>query len=778
MNRPPSYLIKITGLVQGVGFRPFVFRLAHDQKVYGEVYNTSSGVEIIAQCQHQQLDTLLKALSDQAPSQASISSVTVAAHHLDTPYRDFTITSSRKGEMHAMALPDLRICDDCIQDINDPDNRRYRYPFTNCTNCGPRFSIMHDMPYDRRATSMSQFTMCGACDQEYHNPMDRRFHAQPNACSVCGPTLTLTNASGEGVKTSNAINKTVSLLQAGKIIAIKGIGGFHLACLATNEASVNTLRKRKKRRSKPFALMASSIAMIETYCHLSDHEQQLLTGASAPIVLLRKGIPSLPKALLPEAVAPLQQHLGFMLPYTPLHYLIMQSLNQPIILTSANKSQDPQIIDNDEALEALRFVADYFLLHNRTIVNRLDDSVVMRSAGSTRVIRRARGYAPTSLPLPPGFNQHAGLLAVGAELKNTVCLLRQSQAILSQHIGDLSTVKSYIDFQKTITLYQKFYDARTTHIAYDLHPEYLSSRYAEQYITQHAIAGTKVQHHHAHIAACLFEHGKPIDCNPVLGIVWDGLGLGEHNTLWGGEFLLANYQGFTRVAHFDNVPLLGGDSATNEPWRMAFAYLKTYQLDTHPMLPPSLFIDKPIKQLESLLTSKLPTLRTSAVGRLFDAVAYLLGICKDHITYEAQAAIELEQLAHTCKQRQAISGYNIELTNLSGIATVDTKNLWIGLLDDIAREKRETIAYKFHLSLADFLARTVIALNKKHDFSEVVLSGGVFNNRLLLDLIQDIFAKKRINCKLLIPSLTPLGDGGISLGQAAIVACRQNKSDV
>ena len=761
-----SKKIIITGAVQGVGFRPFVYKIAQQFDLLGEVYNDSIGVVIITQCTQIQLDKLLLSLNNEAPELSRIIDISIVENYQDDKvYKDFSISKSRKGKASAIVLPDACICNDCIDDITDKNNRRYGYAFTNCTNCGPRFSIIKQIPYDRKSTSMSVFPMCNQCEKEYQNPIDRRFHAQPNACPDCGPQLQLTDATGENVATNNIIEKTVSLLKQGKIIAIKGIGGFHLACLASIESAVVTLRQRKHRKHKPFALMARDVSIVKQYCLVSDQEEYLLTDRVSPIVLLTKA-----NDLLSAQVAPKQKSLGFMLPYSPLHYLLLQELDEPLVLTSGNQSHNPQIIDNQHALNELGKIADYFLLHNRDIVNRVDDSVVQYVADDLRVIRRARGYAPTSMPLPKGFEGCEGLLAVGAELKNTFCLLTESQAIISQHIGDLKTLESYQDFQDNIDLYQQLYETEIKHLACDLHPDYLSSKYAENYAQTNNIKLNAVQHHHAHIAACLFEQGRAADSDKVLGVVWDGMGLGADNNLWGGEFLLANYLGFNRVAQFEYTALLGGDKATNEPWRMAYAYFKKHKL---PM--GEWFVDKPVKAFDALLDSNMPLNYTSSVGRLFDAVAYVLGICNQQISYEAQAAIELENLANDCLQPDQHRAYDFELELISGHYIINTDKLWVAILEDLnSNLDRADIAYKFHLSLGKLLVNSVLKLRQEHSFDIVVLSGGVFNNKLLLELIQGLFDKIN-NMTLLIPSQIPLGDGGISLGQAAVCAAREKK---
>ncbi|BAS67260.1 carbamoyltransferase HypF [Bathymodiolus septemdierum thioautotrophic gill symbiont] len=763
-----SKKITITGAVQGVGFRPFVYKIARQFNLVGEVYNDSAGVVVIVQCTQIQLDQFLSLLKSDVPMLAKIANINIENDYQSNQfYDDFSIGQSSKGEISAIVLPDASICKDCIADITDKNNRRYGYAFTNCTNCGPRFSIIKEIPYDRNSTSMSVFSMCEQCKKEYQNPVNRRFHAQPNACADCGPQLQLTDMHGNDIVVDNIIKETVSLLKQGKIVAIKGIGGFHLACLASIEFAVVALRERKHRKHKPFALMAKNLSMVKQYCFVSDQEECLLTDKASPIVLLNKA-----NDRLPDQIAPKQKNLGFMLPYSPLHYLLLQELGEPLVLTSGNQSHNPQIIDNQHALNELESIADYFLMHNRDIVNRVDDSVVQYVAGDLRVIRRARGYGPTSLSLPKGFSSHSGLLAVGAELKNTFCLLTESQAIVSQHIGDLKTLESYQDFQNNIDLYQQLYSAKIKQLACDLHPEYLSSKYADNYAQTNNIKLEAIQHHHAHIAACLFEHGGAIDSDKVLGVVWDGIGLGGDNSLWGGEFLLADYVGFKRLAQFEYVPLLGGDKAATQPWRMAYAYFKHYNLELG-----DFFTNKPTQDLEALLGSNIPLNLTSSVGRLFDAVAYVLGICPKHISYEAQAAIELESLAKSCcyDNNAKLEGYEFELKTTSSHCQIDIKQIWLGILLDLKNQVEcSIIAYKFHLCLARLLFEITQQLKQDYLFETVVLSGGVFNNKLLLALTCELF-NKIDGITLLTPSQLPFGDGGISLGQAAICRAREKK---
>lgn len=747
--------IIINGIVQGVGFRPFIYNLANKYSILGEVYNDASGVIIFAE-ESNEFKNFFDAIKSPPPL-AKITNITLEGSQKNTQYYDFKITRSKKTKNITTAVPkDACICSDCIKDITDKNNRRYRYAFTNCTNCGPRFSIIKAMPYDRKTTSMKAFNLCADCKEEYKSISNRRFHAQANACTKCGPKLQLVD-NQKNIIHLDAIKTAVELLKQGKILAIKGIGGFHLTCLADDKKAVNILRDRKKRKHKPFALMAKNVEMVKKYCKVSAQEDKLLKDTISPIVLLTKNTD-----LLAKNIAYNQNKLGFMLPYSPLHYLLLKELNKPIVLTSGNRNNEPQIIDNTDALNKLAKIADYFLLHNRDIVNKVDDSVMQIIAGQTRIIRAGRGLSPISLPLPKGFANNQGVLALGAELKNTFCLLTNSQAIISQHIGDLKTLESYQDFQKNINLYQQLYEVDIKKLVCDLHPDYLSSKYAQNYAQDNNIELQKVQHHHAHIASCLFENKRPINCNNVLGIVWDGAGLGEDKNLWGGEFLLANYSNFKRIAQFEYVPMFGGDKVTLEPWRMAYAYFEKYQINTD-----KYFKGKPTTFFDKLIDSDIAFKYTSSVGRLFDAVAYILGICNQNISYEAQASIELESLASICKVKQQQT-YDFELELMDGYYIVNSKKMWLSLLNDLRNNVgRENIAYKFHLSLASLIIKMTTKLKQQYSFDDVVLSGGVFNNKLLLELCFELF-KNTADIHLMSASKTSLGDGAISLGQAAI----------
>jgi hydrogenase maturation protein HypF len=566
--------IRIRGLVQGVGLRPAVWRLAQTGGLRGRVWNDAEGVMIEVWGSGAALDLLVSNLAEHAPPLARIDSIERRALLSACRHDDFIIADSTTALPHTGIVADAAVCSACLDDTLDPFSRRYRYPFTNCTHCGPRFSIVTAIPYDRGHTSMAAFTLCGDCRREYDTPADRRFHAQPNACYVCGPAVRLERSDGrtfalDALTQLDVVDAVTTLLKQGEIVAIKGIGGFHLACDATNKATVARLRQRKQRYYKPFALMARDLEIIRDYCTVGPAEQQLLQSPAAPIVLLPADGPRQVAA----EVEPAQRILGFMLPYTPLHHLILRRMERPIVLTSGNLSEEPQCFDNHVANTKLARIADYLLLHDRDIVNRVDDSVVRIMAGEPRLLRRARGYAPASLALPPGFEAAPELLALGGELKNTFCLLKDAQAILSQHIGDLENAPTYADYQHNIALYQNLFQHRPQRLVIDAHPEYLSAKLGRGRAGREDLALDIVQHHHAHIAACLADNQVPLHTRPVLGVALDGLGYGTSDELWGGEFLLADYIGFERLGTFKPVALLGGAQAMREPWRNTYAHI-------------------------------------------------------------------------------------------------------------------------------------------------------------------------------------------------------------
>ena len=562
-------LIRVRGTVQGVGFRPFVWQLAQQFNLRGRVWNDAEGVVIQAWGDSYSIEQFRDSLSSGIPPLAQIETIDISPlNDLQVP-SDFQIVESQQGKTLTNVSPDVATCPQCLDEINDPSNHRYRYPFTNCTHCGPRLSIIKSIPYDRGNTSMQAFEMCPQCQEEYDNPNDRRFHAQPNACQICGPSVWLENRNNERISGDfiDDIAHAASLIKQGSVVAIKGIGGFHLACDATNATVVRKLRQRKQRYDKPFAMMVRDVPIIRHYAVVCEEEEQLLRDNAAPIVVLAGN----EEQVLPADIAPGQTRLGFMLPYTPLHSLLLQELDFPIVLTSGNRSEEVQCITNEQARVQLADIADYFLFHDRDIVNRLDDSVARIIDHKPQTLRRARGYAPHPLNLPQGFENSPDILAMGAELKNTFCLTKAGKAIVSQHQGDLEDASVFHDYRKNIELYTQLYDHQPEIIAVDQHPNYISTSIGQQLAQENALELNRVQHHHAHLTACMIEHGLALESKPVLGICLDGLGYGGNETLWGGEFLLADYCDYQHLACFQPIAMPGGSKAMLEPWRNTFA---------------------------------------------------------------------------------------------------------------------------------------------------------------------------------------------------------------
>jgi hydrogenase maturation protein HypF len=826
--------IRVRGLVQGVGFRPTVWRLAQRFGLSGEVLNDGEGVLIHALGPAAALAEFELALSAEAPPLARIDSIECVALTAGFDGTGFRIVESQRGAVRTGIAGDAATCLACLADIRDPANRRYRYPFTNCTHCGPRLSIVRAVPYDRASTSMAMFPMCPTCLAEYRNPADRRFHAQPNACPECGPKVWLEGAGGALADISayrDPVEAAAALIAAGEIVAIKGLGGFHLACDACNAGAVARLRQRKARYGKPFALMARDLEAIAGYAELGEAERTLLASVAAPIAILKckpsqftprgalnKGISPHPVPLplgegkvwlapndiqasplpwgegqgegrelsslldtdtqappLAPGIAPGQSTLGFMLPYTPLHHLLMENLGRPIVLTSGNRSDEPQCIGNKEARERLAGIADYFLMHDRDIVNRLDDSVARVMAGTPRMLRRARGYAPTPLPLPPGFEDAPAVLAMGGELKSTFCLLKDGQAIVSQHMGDLEEAATHADYRRNLELYCSLFRFEPQIVAVDAHPDYISTKWGLALAQDSGVPAISVQHHHAHIAAALGECGVPISARPTLGIALDGLGLSEDGELWGGEFLLADYRSYRRLARFAPAPLIGGAKAMREPWRNTLAHLHTFvgwenvraryagleavrRLERKP-------VETCLRMMERGINSPL----SSSAGRLFDAVAAALGLCFDAASYEGQAAIELEALAEGA-MAGAGDGYGAALSP-GEPAQLGWAPLWTAILQDLAAcTDRAVIAARFHRGLIEVVATTARSLAQIHGYKAAVLTGGVFQNKLLLEGVSERLAG--LGLKVIAPAAFPANDGGVSLGQALIAAAR------
>jgi len=751
--------VNIRGVVQGVGFRPFVYRLAHECKVNGWVRNTSANVEIEAEGGEEALERFLAGLKTKAPPMATIEEIKVS---LDAPrgHVGFEIKKSQAQEgKYQLVSPDIATCQDCLREIFNPDDRRYRYPFTNCTNCGPRFTIIEDIPYDRPRTTMKKFKMCAQCQEEYENPLDRRFHAQPNACPECGPSLELVTCEGTPVLSDDAISAVAELLKGGKIVALKGLGGFHLACDATGREAVGLLRERKGRPSKPLAVMMSSLEEVKCHCFVSPGEEDLLLSPQCPIVLLRW---KKSQSSICEEVAPALKYLGVMLPYTPLHHLLLREVGIPLVMTSGNLSEEPIVKDNDEALRRLGHIADYFLLHNRDIYAKYDDSVSLVEDG-VRLIRRARGYAPYPILLPFKTRQ---ILACGAELKNTFCLTRDEHAFLSQHIGDMENEETLEHYENTVELYKRLFRIRPEVIAYDLHPEYLSTKYALALGSQGNYQLVGVQHHHAHIISCLAENGVQ---GPVIGVAFDGTGYGLDGRIWGGEFLVADCKGFERAGHLEYVPLPGGEAAIKRPYRMALSYLFTLlgpeaSVEGLPLL--SQLDPEEVEVVRLQVKRGINSPMASSAGRLFDGISALVGV-RGVVDYEAQAAVELEMLAPDGVESVELEPYPFSLVEDGKYKVVRLGELISAVVQDVRKQVVPSlISARFHQTMAQLILKTCQLISQETGIKQVALSGGVFQNRLLFRLTMKLL--EQAGFEVLTHWMVPCNDGGVSLGQAVV----------
>ncbi len=772
----PGLSIRVRGIVQGVGFRPSVWHLARECSISGSVRNDAAGVLIQAWGKASDLSRFLDLLRTSPPPLAKIESVESSPLPEEAHGSEFMIIESVAGAAQTGVAPDAATCPDCLAETMDPQNKRYRYPFTNCTHCGPRLSILHTVPYDRSHTSMNDFQMCEACQTEYDDPANRRFHAQPNACPDCGPRVWIEDRRGQKIEPetgSDAIAAVAALINMGSIVAIKGIGGFHLSCDAAQGAVVSLLRTRKKRYGKPFALMAPDVETIRKFAKIDEGDESLLCNRAAPIVVLKAKDDQ-----LPPDIAPGQTTLGFMLPYTPLHHLLMDHLKRPIVMTSGNLSDEPQCFDNDVAREHLAGIADYFLVHDRPIVNRLDDSVLRTMAGSPRFLRRARGFTPEPLVLPDGFEDASEILALGGELKSTFCLLKDGRAVVSQHMGDLEEMSVLRDFLGNIDLFEKLFDHHPKAIAVDLHPGYLSSQKGREWARERDIPLIEIQHHHAHIAACMVEHDMGVDDGDVLGVILDGLGLGEDGTIWGGEFLQAGYTGFKRLARFQPTPMIGAAKSIVEPWRSAYAQLdQCLGWDVVSRKYGSLDIvedlgRRPLDTLDAMVDKGLNSPLASSCGRLFDAAAAILGVCRDSVSYEGEAAILMEDMAVPYFAQEKENAYPSSINrNDDALLELTWDKLWTALLDDLRRgSDRAVVAARFHQSVVLAVSGLAERLARRQGLNTIVLSGGVFQNRLVLEGVIDALANSGL--RVLSPRIFPANDGGVSVGQAVIVAAK------
>jgi hydrogenase maturation protein HypF len=774
--------IGVRGIVQGVGFRPFVYGLAIKHHLKGFVYNTSEDVKIEVEGKAAAVEQFERELKTQAPPLAHIENVTVE-YHRPVGYKNFEIRQSQaqRGK-YQLISPDVATCQACLDELLDPEDRRYRYPFTNCTNCGPRFTIIEGMPYDRPKTTMRYFRMCPQCQAEYDNPLDRRFHAQPNACPKCGPQVQLVDNQGNAVNESNPIAAASQLLKEGKILAIKGLGGFLLACDATNDSAVRTLRRRKNRPSKPFAIMVPTVDEAERHCYVLPEEEELLTSPQSPIVLMiwKEG------SSVSREVAPNLWFLGIMLPYTPLHHILLRDVGLPLVMTSGNLSEEPIARDNDEALRRLSGIADYFLVHNRDIYSRYDDSVAMVERGTSQLLRRARSYAPYPIRLPFKTRQ---VLGCGAEDKNTFCLTKDNYAFVSQHIGDMENMETLEHFDSTISLYKRLFHIEPEIIACDLHPDYLTTKYAQEL----GAAGRKlvpVQHHHAHIASCLADNGLE---GPVIGVTFDGTGMGADGKIWGGEFLVADYRNFRRAGHLEYLPLPGGDAAIKKPYRTAIGYILTLlgedalnvviaslnRVKGKQSQPASIgrVTEVEVEVIKRQIERKINSPLTSSMGRLFDAISALLGI-RGEIDYEGQAAVELEMAAYSSVLARSVGheaissaqeSYPYRIVEDKGIRIMRVKDLLSAVIEDLRHGvSKGRISVKFHNTVARMINEMCRLIADETGITQVALSGGVFQNRLLLR--EAIGLLEGSGLQVLTHRQVPCNDGDVSLGQAVIAS--------
>jgi len=758
----------VRGVVQGVGFRPFVFRLAQEESLVGFVGNNTDGVTLEVEGRSECVERFFHRLRSETPPLARIDGVAVR----DIPAqreKDFLIVASAVSGLVSTAIPaDAATCPDCLREFFDPSDRRYRYPFLNCTNCGPRYTITRRIPYDRPQTSMAVFPMCPECQSEYDDPANRRFHAQPNACPVCGPQVVLRVNSEPLCERDEAVRKTVEMLAEGKIVAIKGIGGFHLAADATNEAAVQRLRERKHRYGKPLAVMVRDLAAAETLCALHEEEKKLLGSVARPIVLARarKNISIAP------SVAPGVPWLGIFLPYAPLHHLLFADGRlTALVMTSANLSEEPIAIDNTEAEQRLEGIADVFLLHNREILQRCDDSVVAVVDGAPQLLRRARGYVPLGVNVPLYASP---LLAVGGHMKNTFALARGRFVYQSQHLGDLENLSGLDFFRKSLDHLMRTFEIEPQAVAHDLHPGYLSTQWAKEWAAEKKLPRIGVQHHHAHIAGCMAENG--VD-GPVIGLALDGTGYGPDKTIWGGEVLIASYAEFERFAALECFALPGGDKAVREPWRAALhavGAMRDAGLDPEKVLGVS---EKEMQLMARMVERGVNAPLTSSLGRLFDAVAAVL-LGRRIVDYEAQAAIELEGVAVDCDDSEAKPEYALQWVASSAVGQphrLSTQSMWASLCADLkCGESKEKIAAWFHAGVAQGFVTAAVRAREATGITTVALSGGCLHNRRLARLLRAGLEEKDF-LVLRHRQVSP-GDGGLSYGQAVVAAARMKDS--
>jgi hydrogenase maturation protein HypF len=746
--------VRVEGVVQGVGFRPHVFRLAHEEGLAGWVLNDERGVLIEAEGEESALERFLARLTEQAPPLAEVERLTserippIGASVFEI------VESSQRGAPDALVSPDTATCDACLAELFDPTDRRFRYPFINCTNCGPRFTIVRGVPYDRPLTTMAGFEMCERCEAEYRDPGDRRFHAQPNACPACGPAVHLADREGRTIDVVDPVAATAAALNRGLVVAVKGIGGFHLAARGDDDAAVAKLRARKHREDKPFALMVGELEAARELVELGPEDERLLASRERPILLARRRA----AGRVADAVAPRSRELGLMLPYSPLHHLLLADAGTPLVMTSGNVSDEPIAYRDADAVERLRDIADLFLSHDRPIQTRTDDSVVRVVRARPLMLRRSRGYVPQSLPLRASRQ----ILACGAELKSTFCLARGGRAWVGHHIGDLSNFETLLSFEEGVEHLERLFAVSPEVIAHDLHPDYLSTRYA---LGREATEHVAVQHHHAHLAACLAEHGAD---EAAVGAIYDGTGYGADGSVWGGELLVGDQRDYDRAGHLWPVRLPGGDRAAMEPWRMACAWLVA-ATGPDPELPASLRGDvepRDWRMVAQMAHRGVSAPLTTSMGRLCDAAAALCGV-RSRVAYEGQAAIELEAAADPRERR----AYRLIVRESAGRVVLDARPTIRALAADVAAgERLGTMAARFHNAVARATAYACATVALARGLDTVVLSGGVFQNRLLLEGVGALL--DRCGLRVLMPERLPPNDGGIAFGQAAVAAAR------
>jgi len=763
---PCREILEVRGVVQGVGFRPFVYRLAIEEGLAGFIGNDTSGVTIEIEGPADRMEAFRRRLRSEAPPLSRIDAVTYRSAPPKQEKEFRIVASEARGQVSTGIPADAATCSDCLRELLDPADRRFRYPFLNCTNCGPRFTITRRIPYDRPQTSMAKFKMCPACQAEYDDPMNRRFHAQPNACPVCGPRVRLVAANGSQIVSADPVGETIGRLMKGSIMAIKGIGGFHLSADATNEAAVIRLRERKHRYGKPLAVMVREVGAARAICELSEAEEALLMTPARPIVLARARAEN---GIAPS-VAPGIPWLGIFLPYAPLQHLLFTDASvKALVMTSANLSEEPIAIDNDEALACLGKIADAFLMHDREILQRCDDSVIALVDGGPQIIRRARGFVPLSVELPEFLGETPPLLAVGGHLKNVFALARGRFAYQSQHLGDLENLTGLDFFRESLAHLMRTFEIEPETLVHDMHPGYLSTSWAKEWAGERGLRLIAVQHHHAHIAACLAEHGLT---GPAIGLSLDGTGYGTDAKIWGGEVLIARLDEFERFAHLQYVPMPGGEAAIREPWRMAFGALIAAGIDGELAAKLTATTPQQARVLEQMIARKINTPLTSSLGRLFDAVAAVV-LRRRTVDYEAQAAIELEGIAIDEQDDSVQQDYALQVVGgdwaRREAATIATKAMWRAVLDDLENGVGQAkIAARFHAGVAAGFIHAAELAREATGIQQVVLSGGCLHNRRLARLLHE--GLEQLGFQIYRHRTVSPGDGGLSYGQAAIGA--------